>query len=116
MRSNVKVTSSILYDTSQRIKELREKKKLTQEQLGVLVGVKGKTISGYENDISFPSLEVLITLASVLGVSTDELLGVAPIDYSKIIETSVDISDLTDNQKDLIIRLVNDMKTNNKVQ
>jgi transcriptional regulator with XRE-family HTH domain len=64
-----------------RIKMLRDTMRLTQGQLAEKVGVTLSTISSYEPTDSRPSrarpsLEVLIKLAQVFGVSTDYLLGV----------------------------------------
>ena len=57
-----------------RIKELRNKSKLTQTELAKQVGVTKSTIAAYENDSSSPSYEVLIKMANVFKVSIDSLL------------------------------------------
>lgn len=56
-----------------RIKEERKKKKLTQQQLGDLVGVKHNTISGYESATNSPEQDTLFKLAKVFEISVDEL-------------------------------------------
>ena len=56
------------------LKAIREKKNLSQKELGTLIGVEQQTISGYEKDRD-PSCEVLIMLANCLDTSTDYLLG-----------------------------------------
>lgn len=58
-----------------RIKEARLAKGLTQKQLGDLVGWSYSTISLYESGGRKPEPETLLTLANILGVSTDYLLG-----------------------------------------
>lgn len=60
---------------SERLKEARKKKKLTQEELAIKVNTTKGTISNYENGHSSPSNEMLTMLADVLDVSTDWLLG-----------------------------------------
>ncbi len=63
-----------------RIAALRKQKGLTQEQLAERVSVSPQAVSKWENDISCPDISILARLAEVLGVSTDELLGVKPIE------------------------------------
>jgi len=61
---------------SERLKELRKKKKLTQDELAKLVNSKKTTISNYETGYSTPSNDMLTDLAKIFGVSVDYLLGV----------------------------------------
>lgn len=58
----------------QRIKELRNKSRLTQTQLASKVGVTKSTIAAYENDTRMPSYNVLIKLSDVFKISIDSLL------------------------------------------
>ncbi len=62
-----------------RIAELRRRNNLKQHDLGVLVGVSGSTISGYERDLAEPNIDCIIKLASVFRLSTDELLGISRV-------------------------------------
>jgi len=47
---------------------------LTQEQLAEKVGVSAQAISKWENDMTEPDAEMLLTLADIFGVTVDELL------------------------------------------
>lgn len=58
-----------------RIKELRIEKKLSQQELGDMLGVTKVSICGYENGTRTPSLEMFFELANIFDVSTDFLLG-----------------------------------------
>lgn len=58
-----------------RVKELRIKKKLSQQELGNLIGVTKVSVCGYENGSRIPNLDKLIRLADVLETTTDYLLG-----------------------------------------
>lgn len=58
-----------------RVKELRIKRKLSQQELGDLIGVTKVSICGYESGSRIPNLDKLIRLADVLETSTDYLLG-----------------------------------------
>lgn len=56
------------------IKELREKKKITQAQLAEMLHVSDKTISKWETARGLPDIAFLEPLAGALGVSVAELL------------------------------------------
>lgn len=57
------------------IKQSRLQLSMTQKTLAKRIGVVDTMISLYENNERTPSLEVLIKLAAVLGVSLDLLLA-----------------------------------------
>ena len=58
-----------------RLKKLRQEKKLTQEQLGKIIHVSKVSISGYESGDRTPDTENLSRLANYFEVTTDYLLG-----------------------------------------
>lgn len=58
-----------------RIKELRKQNGLTQEKLADYLCVSYQAVSKWENGISAPDLSLIVPLARLLHVSTDELLG-----------------------------------------
>ena len=58
-----------------RIKELRIKKGLSQQELGEIVGVTKVSVCGYENGSRVPSLETFEQMAELFGTTTDYLLG-----------------------------------------
>lgn len=55
-----------------KIKEFRKNKKLTQQDLADLVGVKNSAISNYEQGTRIPKRDFLFRVANALGVSIDE--------------------------------------------
>lgn len=67
--------------------ELREKKGLTQSQLGEKLGVSNKAISKWENGGAYPSSELMLPLAKELNVSIEELY--AAISNSKAEKTNL---------------------------
>lgn len=71
-----------------RIMQLRKEKGYTQEQLAELCGVSAQAVSKWENDVSCPDISILPQLAGILGVTTDELLGVKPIEPKVVIVDS----------------------------
>lgn len=60
---------------NERLKELREHKNLTQEQLAKISGISSRMIQRYEYGTSRPRLDAAEKIAKALNVSTDELLG-----------------------------------------
>lgn len=57
-----------------KLKELRERKKITQEELAKLLKIEQNTYSNYEKEKTQPKLETLIKIADFYNVSLDYLL------------------------------------------
>ena len=56
------------------LKELRNEKNLTQEQLGEFLGVSRRTVSRWETGSNMPDLDILIEMADYYDVDLRELL------------------------------------------
>ena len=56
------------------LKEYRERKGLTQNELGVLVGVTQGAIAQFENGSSLPNIKTAVRIAEVLGVTCEQLV------------------------------------------
>ena len=65
-----------IFDFGLRLRELREKKRLSQQQLADWLGLTRSSISNYENNTHTPPADTLVRLADIYGVSVDYLLGV----------------------------------------
>lgn len=65
-----------MQDFGKRVKELRQRAGLTQQQLAERILVSKAAISNYELYERNPSPEILIKLARVFHVSADYLLGI----------------------------------------
>lgn len=63
------------YITGKIIKELRERKKLTQVELADIIGVSDKTISKWETGKGLPDISLIEPLAKTLEVSIIELMN-----------------------------------------
>ena len=59
----------------ERIRNLRIDARMTQEELGLKVGVTKQTVSSWEKGISTPNYDILVELSNIFQVSTDFLLG-----------------------------------------
>lgn len=60
----------------ERLREQRNRKRLTLDQVGELLGLQKNTLSGYERERHEPKFDTLIDLAALYGVSVDYLLGI----------------------------------------
>lgn len=69
------VTDMDSYITGTTIKELREKKNMTQAQLADMVGVGAKAVSKWETAKGFPDISLIEPLAKALSVSVAELIS-----------------------------------------
>lgn len=61
-------------DLGKKIKTLRLRLELTQQQLAKKIGADVRQISMYENNKIIPSTQVLIKLSDILGVTLDYLV------------------------------------------
>lgn len=64
---------------SERLKQLRKSRNLTQGELADELGVDRSSIGKYESSGVLPSHGVLLALSSFFGVSLDALIGTAPL-------------------------------------
>jgi transcriptional regulator with XRE-family HTH domain len=93
-----------------KIKELREIKKITQEELAKYLGVAPQTVYKYEKEINEPDLKTTSKIAEYFNVTTDYLLGRTdipdmlnePIQIAASMKDGLDISDMDDDEKKFI--------------
>lgn len=76
---------------SQRIKELRESKNMTQKEFGDFINLAQTTLSSYENDSKTPNIDTLISIAKKCNVSLDWLCGLSDIQKTKNFTSYSDI-------------------------
>lgn len=60
----------------EKIKTLRKKMDITQEELAERLGVSYQAVSKWETNSSYPDITMLPILANLFNITTDELLGV----------------------------------------
>ena len=68
------------------IKLLRKRKKLTQDEVAAQLQMKRSTLSGYENKVAQPGLDILLLFSAYYNIAIDTLLKV---DLSKLRETQL---------------------------
>lgn len=57
-----------------KIKALRTKNKLTQEQLAAHLNVTRQAVSNWENNRNLPDIEILLLISTIFDLSLDELI------------------------------------------
>lgn len=92
-----------MIDCSEKLKSLRETRGMTQLQVANRIGVSKAMVSAYETASKAPSVEVLIRLSRLFGVSVDYLVCV---DAIKVI----DVSGLDDDSIALVATLVGKLR------
>lgn len=96
-----------MVEFGERLRALRKQKNLTQKQLAEQIRVKNSIISFYEVGERFPSPEIIVKLATTLGVTSDYLLGIER-------NESIDVSGLDEEDKLLVRSLVDTLRRKNK--
>lgn len=91
-----------------RIRQLREEKKITQIRLSIELEVSQETISAYEIGKYSPSVKSLIRLREIFGVPIDYILGLSDTRYE-----CTSHSDLTQDEA-YIIKLYKSLDINGK--
>lgn len=92
-----------MVDFGNRLKALRLKENMTQEQLAKKLGLTKSVISAYESDLRHPSYDVLIHISKIYNVTTDYLLGVER-------KREIDVSGLTRDEVEALLNLIRAMK------
>lgn len=78
-----------------RIKFLREERKLTQADLAKKLGITRSGVNAWEMGISVPSTQYVVELANLFKVSSDYLLGIKST-------VSINVDGLTENDVQLL--------------
>lgn len=65
-----------------RLKELRKEKKLTQKEIAEQIGIKRNSYSDWETGKNEPNLENIVKLSKILGTTIDFLLGKSSLSNS----------------------------------
>ena len=95
-----------LVDFGEKLKLLRKRSGLSQEQLAQRLGVTKGMVSSYETSMRMPSYPVLLKIAQLFHVSTDVLLGMES-------DERIDISGLTEKQKALVCDIITQSRESN---
>ena len=80
-------------ELGKKIRQLRGKAALTQEQLAERIGIGAQAVSKWENAASMPDIALLPRLAEIFGVSIDDLFDLTAVQRMNRIENRMDIED-----------------------
>ena len=97
----------MIYALNENIKRLRVARGVSQVALARVLGVTKQCVSNWENGNVLPSIEMLVRLADLFGVTTDYLLG-------REERTALDVSSLTEAQRGHVSLLIEDLARANK--
>ena len=92
-----------MVDCSEKLKALREARGWTQLQVANRIGLSKAMISAYETASKAPSIEALIRLSRLFGVSVDYLVC---IDAPKMIN----VSELDDETIAILVSLIDKLR------
>lgn len=84
-----------MYDLGYRIKSIRTQRGMAQNELAKRINKSKSAVCGYESEAQVPPLEVLVSIASVLNVSLDYLVG-----FER--EEPISLANLTSQQKRIV--------------
>ena len=76
---------------SERIRNLRISRSMSQVELAEKLGVTKQSVSNWENDNIQPSIEMLVKISKALNVSTDSLLSLDKRKYVEVTELSDEV-------------------------
>lgn len=111
-----------------RFKQLRSERNMTQAELASLLFVKQQSVTNYEKGINIPDISVLKKMAEIFEVSIDYLVGITDIrtpaykmqplplndSESILIETFRGVSsDIQNDIGNLLLHIKNDADKNN---
>ena len=108
----------------QRIKELRNEARLTQEQLGKEIGISKVSVWQWENNISYPRPEIAQKLCDYFNVSLDYLTGRTNIKkpLKEIAEDDFQVTfnnfqgELTEEDKQVILKMAQGFAASNQAK
>lgn len=92
-----------------KLKALRVSKQMTQQELAGLLGLGAPSISMYEKNQQYPSVEGLMKLCRIFDVSADYLLGFSD-------DKAFNTASLTDEQLQVVLRLINEFEQFNNLR
>lgn len=94
-----------------RIRELRQEKRITQLQLSIKLGVTQETISAYEHNKHLPSVSALLAMCEIFEASMDYIMGISNVRHVAM-ETDGTLEEL--NQQTILMNYFRRLGSKNK--
>lgn len=102
----------MIFMLGERLKALRQSRKLSQEFVARSVGVTKQSVCNWENENIMPSVEMTTKLARFFHVTTDYLLGLD--DTAPSGDQYIEVSDLSRDELRHIQYIVEDIRNRKK--
>lgn len=98
----------VSYEIGRRVKRLRKRRGITQEELSQMSNIERGTISSYETGLTQPNCQKLAELSKCLGCSADYLLfEIDEIGFdSRLLECMSGIGELESIEREVILSMV----------
>lgn len=96
----------MIKDLHIKLKDLRTRQHLTQNQVAKILGISPSIVSSYETGERTPSTQVLLSLSNLYRCTTDYLLGKNPLPPSNTLDTT----GLSNKQIEALNIIINSMK------
>jgi transcriptional regulator with XRE-family HTH domain len=93
----------------EKLRALRLEKGLTQQLLADKMGLTKGSISAYEINAKYPSVEVLIKLCEYFNTSADYMIGLSN-------STDLKMAALTDLQTKILMQLIAEFEQHNRLK
>lgn len=97
----------MIYGLPERLREMREKYNITQEDVAERLEITSAAISSYERGERTPSLQVILKLSYIYNCSVDYLLGKSNENDPHVY---IDITELSDKKRKAVNDFVNAIK------
>lgn len=97
----------MIYKLPDRLKELRLKSGMSQQDIAIKLDVTPATISGYERGERTPSLSIVLKLSYIYNCSVDYILGRKQNESNRVY---IDVTDLSIEKRKVIDELISFMK------
>lgn len=93
----------MILNIADRIRYLREKNDMTQTDLANKLGISRSAVNSWEMSLSSPSITNIIEMSQIFNVTADYILSTS----NKLL---VDISHLSNEEREVVIKLVSCLK------
>ena len=91
-----------------KIKEIRKKNKLTQENFCEQIGIEPSSLSNIENGKSFPSMQTVLRIMEKLGATPDDFFNFEYLQNENDLETGIIkiVKNLPYEKKQILYRII----------
>ena len=100
-----------------RLAAVRKRKKLSQAEVGKLIGINGDAYGRYERGDVRPTIEMAIRIADALEVSLDYLTGKTALEIDQpMLKRMEQVAQMSDKDKDYVYTLMDAFIARTRIQ